>query len=104
MNIEHLYGNHAVLKAIAEYVKHKRLSLNLTQQELAIRAGINRNTLAQLEKDGSCSLLTFVQVLRALDDLYKLNEFTFTPEVSPLLFMETVVNYRARASKPRKKT
>ena len=89
----------AVLREIGERVKQYRLNLNLTQQMIADRAGIHRSTLSAFENGTSASLLTFVQVMRALDALDSLDYFLPNPGPSPLQMAELEGRERKRASK-----
>ena len=102
--VQNLYAfsDTAIVAQIAEYIKQRRLDKNKTQQELADEAGINRTTLAQLEKGGNFSMLTFIQVLRALGELYHLSELKYEPQISPLKLAEMEMSKRYRATKSKK--
>lgn len=89
----------AIVMQIAEYIKQTRLNKNKTQQQLADEAGINRTTLTQLEKGGNFSILTLIQVLRALGELNRLAELKFEPQISPMQLAEIEMGKRYRASK-----
>jgi len=54
---------------IAQKIKNLRKEANLTQEELAKKAGISRQTLAKLEKGDidKVSLLTFIKILEQLN-------------------------------------
>jgi len=54
---------------IAQKIKNLRKEANLTQEELAKKAGISRQTLAKLEKGNidKISLLTFIKILEQLN-------------------------------------
>ncbi len=54
----------AIAQTIGAFVKHHRLTQNRTQQQIANAAGINRSTLSQLEKGGTVTIATLLQVLR----------------------------------------
>jgi len=56
---------------IADRVKHRRLELNLTQEGLALRAGVKFSTYRRFEQSGEISLRGLLQVgfaLNCLDD------------------------------------
>lgn len=56
---------------IADRVKHRRLELNLTQEGLALRAGVKFSTYRHFEQSGEISLRGLLQVgfaLNCLDD------------------------------------
>ena len=88
----------ALLELIGAYLKETRLRQNKTQQELAKAAGINRSTLVQIESGGGGGLLTFVQIMRALDQLAVFKNFEIADQISPLLLAKMQRNKRQRAS------
>jgi transcriptional regulator with XRE-family HTH domain len=57
----------AVCKAVASRVKCRRLELNLTQNGLAVRAGVNIETYRKFERTGEVSLQNLVKLAFALD-------------------------------------
>jgi transcriptional regulator with XRE-family HTH domain len=88
----------ALLEKIGAFIKAVRLQQNKTQQEIAAAAGINRSTLVSMENGGGGTLLSLVQVLRALNQLHLLEAFTAMPQVSPLLLAKMEQQQRKRAS------
>ncbi|MEI8073853.1 MAG: helix-turn-helix transcriptional regulator [Bacteroidota bacterium] len=92
----------ALLELIGVYLKETRLRQNKTQQELAEAAGINRSTLVQIESGGGGGLLTFVQIMRALDQLSVFKNFEVSEQISPLLLAKMQRNKRQRASSANK--
>lgn len=58
-----------VCTALGERARTRRLTLNLSVEELAARVGISDKTLSNFERTGRCTLETFVRVLEALDAL-----------------------------------
>lgn len=54
---------------LASRVKQRRLTRNLTQTGLAARSGVPLGTLKKFENSGSISLVSFVRLLIALDEL-----------------------------------
>jgi transcriptional regulator with XRE-family HTH domain len=94
----------AILEAIGAWLKETRLRENKTQQELADAAGINRSTLIQMESGGGGGLLTFVQIMRALDQLHLFKNFEISDQISPLLLAKLQRKKRQRASSTHKTT
>jgi transcriptional regulator with XRE-family HTH domain len=74
----------AIVLHIGRFIKYTRAKQNKTQAQLAEISGLNRWTLSQIENGESISLSSLIQILRALDCLYVLNEFNFSEEISPL--------------------
>ena len=79
-----------------------RLRRNLTQQEVADRAGLSLNTIKFLES-GKGKLLTMIAVLRALNALDGLDNFIPEPPISPLQLARQQGKKRQRASGKRQK-
>ncbi len=92
----------AIVKEICHSLKQMRLSQNLTQAELAEKAGLNRVTISRMEAGRAATLLTVVQVLRALDKLDILDVFSEESEISPLQLLKLQVKQRQRASSAKK--
>ena len=74
----------AIIHKIGSFIKHTRTQINKTQAQLAEMAGLNRWTISQIENGESITLSSLIQVLRALDCLYVLNDFEVTEIISPL--------------------
>lgn len=103
------YGNNlysmsdsALVEQLCSGIKQMRLNQNISQDELAIRSGLNRVTISRMESGRSISLLTLIQTLRALDKLDLLKVFFAETEISPMKLLEIQERYRKRAT-PRKK-
>lgn len=77
----------SVVGAICAGLRQMRLNRNLSQQELALRAGLNRATIVRMEAGRAATLLTVVQVLRVLDNLDILQVFAELPPVSPMALL-----------------
>ena len=92
-------SDNAIIAAIGEFIKHKRLQENKTQAQLATEAGINRWTLGQIEKGESVTLSSLIQVLRALNLLYLLNGFTINESISPIEYARLQEKKRKRAGR-----
>ena len=87
-----------VVKTLCQSIKQMRLNKNMSQDELAERSGISRITISRMETGKAINLLTFVQILRALENLELLNYLNIVPEVSPMMVMEERAKYRKKAS------
>ncbi len=87
----------AILEVLGNFIQKTRLSKNKTQQAISEIAGINRSTLVQIEKGNGSTLLSFVQVLRALEQLHLLETFEVKQEISPLQLAKIEMKKRLRA-------
>lgn len=89
----------AILEALGAFIRHHRLQQNKTQELLAKEAGIVRSTLSLFERGENISLIVFIQLLRALKLLPKLQEFQIRQQISPLQLAEMERSKRSRAGK-----
>ena len=81
---------------LAERARAERLRQNMTQEELAARAGVSLSTLRRFERTGDISLKVFVEmafVLRRMDGFEALFS---TPPVRSLFEPRPVERKRAR--------
>lgn len=95
----HRSSDPALLKLLGAYLKDLRLLQNKTQQEVATIAGLNRSTLVQIENGGGSTLLSFIQILRALEHLHVLEVFEVEKQWRPLLLAKMENSKKARASR-----
>jgi len=100
-NLWVLKSDISIVKAIGIYIKERRLQQNKTQAQLAETAGINRWTLGQIENGEAITLLSLIQILRALDALHVFNTFVVEQQLSPIALakLEKKQRQRARSSK-----
>lgn len=89
----------ANLKVLGDFIQKTRLQQNRTQQEVAEAAGVNRSTIVQIENGGGGTLLTFIQILRALEQLHLLKHFEIGNQISPLELAKIEQKKRKRARK-----
>ncbi|WP_461634189.1 helix-turn-helix domain-containing protein [Labilibaculum euxinus] len=87
----------AIISTIGRYVKQQRLLQNKTQAKIAETAGVNRWTVSQLEKGEAVSLISLLQILRALDLLHVLDNFKLETKLSPLELAKLDKQKRQRA-------
>lgn len=94
----------AVLSLVGERIQRERLNRNLSQVELAERAGVAARTLRYLEAGGQTTVETLVRILRALGKMDALDSFLPKPGLSPLQLAKLKGRERKRAGGRRKKT
>ncbi|AFL82537.1 putative transcriptional regulator [Aequorivita sublithincola DSM 14238] len=87
-----------IIKQIGNFIKKTRIAKNKTQAQIAEAAGINRWTVSKMENGESITLSLLIQILRALDALYVLDNFTISKQISPLQAVKLQKNERQRAS------
>jgi transcriptional regulator with XRE-family HTH domain len=88
----------AILEVLGDFIQQTRLQQNKTQQQVATAAGINRSTLVQVENGGGGTLLSFIQILRALEQLQLFQSFEIRQQISPLQLAKIDQQKRQRAS------
>lgn len=90
-----------IIKDLGERTASIRLSRNISQDDLAGRAGITRRTLSRLETGQGATLDTFVRVLRGLGLEEHLQALLPNPGIQPIRRHsgKTQERKRARASK-----
>jgi transcriptional regulator with XRE-family HTH domain len=87
----------AIIKELAAYLKKERIQKNMTQLELAEKSGLDRSTISQIENGRISTLLSFIQILRALDQLEVLNLFQAKAQISPIQMLKAEQRQRLRA-------
>ncbi len=92
-------SDNALVATMGEFIKHHRLEQNKTQKRLSEEAGINRSTLVEFENGKRANLITFIQLLRALNLLYTLKQFQMQQQLSPIKLAELEHTKRKRASR-----
>ena len=102
-----LYGNDLIYeRTIGERLKAYRLDRNISQQDLAEKAGVARRTITSVESGKGCTLNTLIRLLRALGKLDLIYPLVEELPLSPRKIHEAnLAKERPRkyASKPRNK-
>jgi len=76
-----------------------RLQRNLGVEEIAARAGLNRNTVVHAEAGANPRLDTIIKILRVFGRLDAFDAFLPAPGLSPLQLVRTAGKPRQRARK-----
>ena len=88
-----------VVERLGAELRRMRLERNLSQAEVAERAGLDRTTVGKLEAGRAATLLTVVQVLRALGKLELLDPFHAEPQPTPYMLVEAQEKYLKKQRK-----
>ncbi|WP_439504267.1 helix-turn-helix domain-containing protein [Sediminibacterium sp.] len=94
----HELSDRQILVKLGGFIKTTRLQQNKTQQQIAEIAGVNRSTIVQIENGSGATMLSFIQVLRALEQLHLFDSFQAKQIFSPLLLAKQDLEKRKRAS------
>jgi putative transcriptional regulator len=93
-----IMSDKAILGELGSRLQRERLNRNLTQGRLALKAGVSRRSLQNLEAGRSCSLAFLIKVLRGLENLAALDAFFPEPGLSPVQLARLKGRERQRAS------
>lgn len=93
----------AIIKEIGKGIRQVRLNKNISQEKLSNMSGVDRVTISRMESGRVTTLITFVQILRSLDILDRLNIFKQELEISPIKLLEMQEKKRKKASSARPK-
>jgi transcriptional regulator with XRE-family HTH domain len=83
--IDYFMTNEALLQYVGKQMRQMRINAQLSQQQLADRAGVSRSTITQVENGKGIKLEPMVAMLRVLNKLELLNSFETQAMTSPLL-------------------
>ena len=73
MKISFYSSNDEVLSEIGKRIKSQRISMNMTQTEMAERTNLTQKTISNLENGKDVSFTTVIDVLRCLGQLQGLD-------------------------------
>ena len=86
------------MKTIGERMKEIRLRKNITQEEIALHAGISKLSVVNAEAGKNISLATLIAILRQLDMIENLEQLIPEPSISPILMKKLKGKKKFRAS------
>ena len=76
--------DHEILADMGGKVRGRRLSFNMSQKELSLRAQVNVNTVAKMEKEAGITLPNYLKLCRVLGmDMWKMilpQEESYSPK------------------------
>ncbi|MEQ1591963.1 MAG: helix-turn-helix transcriptional regulator [Thiobacillaceae bacterium] len=98
MKISNQLVDELVLRELGERVTRIRLDRNLTQAELAEKAGVSKRTIERMEAGGVTQLINLVRVCRVLDLLEHFEMLIPEPVASPVAQLKQRGKARRRAS------
>ncbi|TMU57112.1 helix-turn-helix domain-containing protein [Flagellimonas algicola] len=88
----------AIVEQLGRYIRRLRLQQDTSQAQLAEKAGLNRWTISKIENGEPVTLMSLIQILRALNSLYVLDTFQVSEEISPLAYAKLKKQQKQRAS------
>jgi transcriptional regulator with XRE-family HTH domain len=96
MRVDEFASDDGVIAELGQRLAAHRAARNLTQGELADRAGVARSTVQRLERGQSIQLASLVRLLRSLDRLGALDAVLPAGVRSPLAELERERSRRRR--------
>jgi transcriptional regulator with XRE-family HTH domain len=103
MKIQSESSHLAILEELGSRLARHRLNLNLSQEQIAEKAGLGVNTISRIEQGKSTQLSNFIRVLRALELVENLELLVPRPPQSPIELAKVLKEQRLRASSRRDK-
>lgn len=90
----------AVLAELGRRLSAARVAADLTQADLAARAGVSKRTVERLESgEVAAQLSAFIRVLRVLNLLERFEALVPEPQPSPIAQLQLAGKTRRRASR-----
>ncbi len=95
-------SDQAVLEELGERIQRCRLDNNISQEDVARRAGVGRNVVQNVESGKIYTIMGLIRILRALGSIEELDQLLPDLGPSPLDLVKLKGHQRQRASRIRK--
>lgn len=103
LRIENSHSDDTILAELGRRIARQRLERNISQCELATRAGVARITVARVEAGQATNIVSFLRILRELQLLESLGRLLPEPGPSPIQLLALERQRRRRASGTRQR-
>ena len=101
MKLSGYENNEYIIQTIGKRIQERRVSMNITQKEFAVRCGVSSSTLERIERGEDTKISNLLMVLRGLD--LNANIDMLIPDIEPdYKAMYEMKKLRKRASSKRK--
>ena len=91
-------SNHRIEEEIGKRIQKVRLLQNLTQKDLAQKAGLSRGAVSKIERGQGATLSSMIEIMRVLRLLDSFEQVFPTAQLSPLEIVKLEGKQRKRAS------
>jgi transcriptional regulator with XRE-family HTH domain len=98
MNITNQNDDKTVLTELGERLARTRLERNVSQQGLALEAGVSKRTVERVEAGAETKLSSFIRILRVFGLLDQLDRLVPEPLPSPIERLKMDGKRRRRAA------
>ena len=88
MKIHGTESNGYILKEIGKRIQDVRISMGITQKELAERSGVSASTMERIEKGENVKIENILNILRALSLLENFDVLVPEQEIVPTIVIE----------------
>jgi DNA-binding XRE family transcriptional regulator len=88
--------NDAIMRQIGLKLKELRIEKNMKQKDLSETSGVSLFTISAVENGKTTSMLTIIQLLRALEHLDYLDRFFQEQAISPIAYSKLLQNNKKR--------
>ena len=103
MKITNLLTDDAILAEIGHRILSRRVEFNMTQADVAKKAGMAKRTVENIESGASGQMSTLIKIFRVLDLMENLGRMIPEPGSKPMEVLKQKRKIRVRASKARSK-
>lgn len=86
----------AIMRQIGSKLKELRIERDLKQSDLTDASGVSVSTISAIENGKAASLITIVQLLRALGHLDYLDSFFQEETISPIAYEKLMKNNKKK--------
>ena len=101
MKLTNLQTDDVILAELGRRVASRRIDMQLTQAQLAEKAGVGKRTVERFESGESTQMSTVVRLFRVLELLPNLDAMIPEPGIRPMDILRRKGKTRQRASSPR---
>lgn len=103
MKITKLLTDDAVVAEIGHRISRRRVEFNMTQADVAKKAGMSKKTVENIESGASSQMSTIIRIFRVLDLMDNLDHLIPELGSKPMDLLKQKRKIRVRASKARDK-
>ena len=104
MNLSRAMSDSAILTELGTRIEQYRIGQEMTQAQLAAKAGVGKRTIERLESGESLQLGVLLRVLRALEIIESLDALVPEAAARPMDLLKLKGKTRSRASRIKEST
>ena len=91
-----------VVRDLARFFKRSRINLQLTQQDIVEKTGLDRGVISRFENEENISLLNFLALMRAVNKLDRFVDIATEERKDPRVFKDKDVQRVRKKNEPSK--